>query len=422
MTMVMASALLAASSALGQDASCPSGESCVVVKVLGESSRTFEFSISNFDQAANVRTRQNYSYKGSGDVLLTVLPVRDLLNQLGTPVADISFVELSSSTAAPRSNLVVADGDLDDPGPFAGGLLPAIYTANGTDGTRFGYTRGQRSASDDNGRDTIITASDLQITVHTTGKPLFPVVTASPSSQPTSNRPVTFSVDVENAPGARYTWDFGDGTTLEDSTEARPTHQYTRTTTTGQDSFTARVTVTGDDSSTGSSRPITVTIGSPKPGTGSKPGTGESPDKGAPATGPETSKGDTQGSKPSKSPGGAGTGATDTGSSGQPAAPRTDEVLTGSPQPELVQPNDGLIQVSGILLGQVDASGHVVQTPEQAAADRTAAAARQSAKQDFSMGPVLVGLSLLALVGIGGLTETAWWRRRLDQIIGRLAR
>lgn len=419
MISVMASALLAAGSAAGQDTSCPAGESCVVITVLGSTTKTFEFSIADFDQANDVRTRQNYTYKGSGDVLLTVLPVRDLLNQLGTPATNISYVELSSSTASPRSHLVVADGDLDDPGPFVGGLLPAIYTANGTDGTRFGYTRGQRSASDDNGRDTIITAANLQLTVHATGKPLYPVVTASPASQPTTNRPVKFAVNVETAPDLRYSWTFGDGTTLENSTDASPTHQYPARTSAGQDSYAARVTVTGGDSSAGTSRSVTVTVGAPKPGTGTKPGTGESPDPEAPAKGPGKSKGDTQGATPSPAKGGSGSG---NGTGSDEGAPAPNEVVTGSPAPALALPSDGLTEVSGILLGRVDSAGTIAPTPEQISAARTAAAARQNARPTFDSGPVVAAAGLVALIGIGALTETTWWRRRLDQLIGRLTR
>lgn len=434
MALAMAGALLAVpgGSAVGAEP-CPSDEACVVVTVVGDGEPvTSEFSISDFERAPDIRERQSYSYRGSGSVLLTVLPVRDLLEQLGTPSTAVTFVELDSSTAAPRSTLSTAAGDLDDPGPFDGGLLPAIYTANGSDGTRFGYTRGQRGSSDDNGADTIITPGDLLLTVHTKGRALTPVVTASPASQTTTNRPVTLGVDVEDAPGLRYDWSFGDGTTLKDSTDATPTHQYTRTTTAGQDSFTASVTVSGSDSSIGSSRPVTITIGSPTIGDGTKPGTGSDAgaDQGAPATGPDRSRGDTQGAKPSSGSGGTGSGSPGTGSgagtgSGSPApaggapqqAPEPGDTPLASDLPEAFIPSDGLVDVSGTLLGEVDATGRIVPTPEQqAAAERTAAAARESAARPYGWGPLVGVLGLLALVGLGALSETTWLRRRLEAV------
>lgn len=419
MTSVVTSALLAASSAIGAETTCPPGEPCVVVTIVGDTDQVLEFSLADFDGAAAIRTNQTYDYRGSPSTNYpSLLPVRDLLDQLGTPPGAVSFVEVGASTAAPSSTLLGDDGDLDDPGPFSGGQIPSIYTVTGADGQRFGYTRGQRGGSDTNGDDTIVTTGDLKLTVHTTGKPLRPVVTASPQTQPTANLPVTFSVAVEDAPGLRYDWAFGDGTTLDDSSDATPTHQYLRSATaTGQDSYVARVTVTGSDSSTGSSRPVTVTIGSPAPGTGEKPGTGSAPNADAPATGPDRSKGDTAGAAPSEKSGGTGNSA----GAAAPQAPVSGDVPLASVPPETAAVGDGLVAVDGILLGTVDTAGQIVPAPEQVAAERTAAAARQAALQHRSPPWALVtgGLALTALLGFGALTETGWWRRLITRITRR---
>ena len=221
----MASTLPTAERALGAGDGCPAGQACVVVEVVGESPATHEFSIADLQRAPDVRTGQTYHYRSAPDVNFdAVLPVRDLLRQLGTPPSAVTFVELSATTSARASELVTADGDLDDPGPFAGGLLPAIYS----DGSSFGYTRGQRDAADHNERSTITTTGHLVLTVHTSGRPLHPVVTATPQTQPRSNQAVRLEAQVEEAPGLRYDWRFGDGTTLDGSTDARPTHQYRR--------------------------------------------------------------------------------------------------------------------------------------------------------------------------------------------------
>lgn len=431
----MASALLVSSQAAGAGTTCPADEPCVTVTVVGETSQTTEeFSLADFDSATGVRTNQTYDYKGSPSANYpSLLPVRDLLDQLGTPPAAVSFIELGASTAAPGSVLTADNDDLDDPGPFKDGQVPAIYTVKGSDGQRFGYTRGQRSSDDSNGDDTISTSGNLILTVHIDGKPLRPVVTATPQSQTTTNKPVTFSVNVEQAPGRRYTWSFGDGTTLDDTTEATPAHQYTRTTSTGQDSFTARVTVTGTDSSAGSSRPVTVTIGTATPGDGTRPGTGQDPSDDAPATGPNKSKGDRQGSKPSDTPGGTGSGTGDgaSASSGTPGraapdaqAPDAADAPQAAAVPEAQQQTDGLVSVDGILLGQIDSSGQVVPTAEQVAAARTAAAARQAASRrtDLSRGALLGLLALLGLVGAGAVSETPWWQQRVTQLVGRVRR
>lgn len=355
-----------------------------------------------------------YQIRGADGAVLTEqgngLSLRAIIGSTGIVADQVTFSEASRPDGE-RSILRMGDFAAAGTAPFVDGLVPVVKVNGGNDSIQ--YIRPQRDSSDVNLPDYFQTASKgaLDIYVHTSGKPLSPSLTATPANQKDTNHAVTFTAVVESVPGLTYHWYFGDGE-HSDTTVASISHQYTKSSTEGQDSYRAYVEVTGDDSSAGRSNVQTILIGAPVTPRGTTPGTGSDDDENAPSHGPNTSKGHVTETSPSKAaehPKAAGQeGAT------SPAAPGQSAGARDIPEPAAVTAAPPT--VSGVVIEGPGVSSSAADA--QSLTDRartTAPAASRAPRHPRSLAAVAC-LTLILLSGIGAARESQWVRINLRRL------
>jgi PKD repeat protein len=288
---------------------------------------------------------------------------------------------------------VLSQADLGDPNgadyPFLDKLSPAIYLlSNGN----IRYIRPLRGEDDVNVYDQFNLDTNLILTFHTTGRLLEPVAKASSTSVNTKDKP-TFSVTVADPKtNLGYKWDFGDGRT---SNLRKPTHRYTE-----KGTYSATVTVRGDDGSYGRSSAITMKVAKPP----------------KPPKPPSTSGGG----------GGGGTGGT-VGGGGYippyiPSNPGIDLPPTVENPPTDTAPttptDDGLEAVEGFVLTGAGA-GQGDTIPGTHATSQPTKASELSTSRKIG-GAVIGGLAVILLLGLGAEIETRWASTRLAHLRRRV--
>ena len=311
------------------------------------------------------------------------LSIRDLISQdVGIPIPSVTFVEITTGSAAPST---LSNADLGDPSnagyPFANGLLPLIFYYSSSVGYLAPLRNGSQAPNDS--QDAAQNAP-LFLTIHTTGTLLNPIVESS-STTPHAKSSVSFSARFATAPSTAltYSWRFGDGGV---ATDAAPTHSYA---TAGR--YLVTVTVNGADGSYGASNVVVETVGKPAPpaGTGTGTGTGKSTN---PTSGPQTGSG-------SRAGGVTGTpsttsqaidGTTGTGMTGDGANTSDLPVVTGY-----------------VITRQVVKSA----TGSSRAAEATAPAERAGGVTPLGWGVIAAGV-LVLLLGLGALSEVGLPLRR----------
>lgn len=303
----------------------------------------------------------------------------------------VRFSETPASGGVP----VVLDkpelGDPDDPdSPFVDQLAPAIYVS----GSKIGYVRPLRDQKTDVNAGEVFTTGTLELTFHTTGKLLEPVVNVGSTSVDTKTKN-RFSVTFGQSTGTRivkYAWSFGDGAgggrTLE-----KPTHTYAK-----KGTYDVVVAVRGSNGSYGRSDAKVMTVGKP-------------PKAPAPATG-----------------GTGGTGGYGSGGFGTPPPydPGTGEIPDSDmpptsddtpPDSDLLDATSGLEQVEGFVLtgAGAETGDEIPGTPTSTTATPTTST---STRTRVLQG-VLGGLAAALLLGAGAASETRWLRNKIAHLRGQ---
>lgn len=397
---------LATSSTADAAEACLPTEACLVVQVVSTTDGTttvlekryFTSSeITAWDQAQLVDQPAYYT-RGPGGTLserprpAEALPLRNLLASAAfeqDPLTKVKFSE-SAGTGVPT---VLDQPDFGDPAdpdyPFDDSLQPALYT---TSTGQIGYIRPLRGEDDVNSTDQfrIDPGESATLTIHTTGKLLEPVVSASDTSVDTKAT-TTFTTTYAENPGTRvikWRWDFGDGSTLHAS-QKEPTHRYTT-----KGTYPVFVQVRGANGSYGRSAPITMKVANPpKPpassGTGGSGGIGGTGDLGG-ATGyiPPYIPNDAP-NPPSV------------------VTPPTDDLPT-------TPVDDGLQQVEGFVLTGAGAEQGDSIPGTQATAQPTQA--RELSTSRKISGAVVGALAVILLLGLGAEIETRWATTKLAHL------
>jgi PKD repeat protein len=397
--------LVTSSTAEAAEACLPS-EACVIIQVVqtidGSTTviekRAFNASeITAWDQSKLVDDPKYYT-RGPGGTLserprpAEALPLRNLLGSgefTHDPLTNVKFSE-SNGTSVPT---VLDKPDFGDPAdsayPFDDSLQPALYV---TSTGQIGYIRPLRGADDINSTDQfrVDPGRSVTLTIHTTGKLLEPVVSASSTSVDTKDT-TTFSTTYAEKPGTRvirWRWSFGDGSTLHSSQE-KPTHRYTT-----KGTYPVFVQVRGANGSYGRSAPIQMKVAKPP-----KP--------------------------PATTGGGGGGTAGGTGGGGGYIPPYIpNSPLTVDNPPSFDNPptddqsatpaDDGLQQVEGFVLAGAG-SGQGDTIPGTQDTSQPTKASELSTSRKIS-GAVIGGLAVILLLGLGAEIETRWASTRLAHL------
>jgi PKD repeat protein len=384
-------ASLASSSGASAASACAPGEACVIANVVGSQTSEHIISFAQVragDVSALYATRARAGGPTSSDTF-SGLSVRDLIQlDVPLPTSAVTFVEITSPG---YPTMTLSQADLGDPGdagyPFPSGLLPAIFV---DDAQTLGYISPLRNAVDASDIQTGQAAGPVTLTIHTSGRLLAPVVTATPSTI-AAGKTVTFGVSFAQpaATALSYSWNFGAGADVP-GLGATPSHTYANPGT-----FLVSVTVTGADSSYGISKPVTVTVNKPPPATNPGGGATAKPTP-KPTTGPVTSSGSRGGGATSTkaNPSQAKNGTTGTALTGSTRTPST--------------PSVDLPTVTGYLISGV---AHPVTVQHSSARAATAPSIASGGWTVFGW-KTLALAGTVALLAIGILNETGLLRRR----------
>ena len=392
--------------------SCPSGQPCVVVQVLGDTGSDANPVVVTLADLANwtdVTDTQYFTRATSGGMATSEpfvaqgVSIRHLLQQLGVAPSSVTYTSIVGRTSY-RSLLSAQTHDFDDPTspdfPFQDGLLPVLWPIGSDDA--IGYLRPLRSDTDVNGPDFLETYSEgeLELTVHTSGTVLTPTITAQPRSVRAGSA-VAFTAAVEDPDATEtlsYTWSFGDGSGGQD---AQTTHRYTTPGT-----YFAYVEVDGAHGSSGQSASVKITVlpgpstSPPRPPT-STPAPGPSHGTGGahnPTSGPVTGNGQhgggaPQSSTPSESPA--------RGSATASGSPATSAAHSSGPAPA---PSPSGSRITGYLIAGFATTPGAASTAARNT-PLTAPAARDGRLTRSVSGWLVAVLAALALLAFGAHAE-----------------
>lgn len=411
---------------------CGSDPACVTVQVVGSTTATRTFSLAdltaNDDLSSVTYTMRSDTGPEKDEQAASAISLRKVVGLVpaagGGQVNPDAITYTEVYDAHGMSHPLPA-GALGAPGSngFQNGLEPSVHFVTANVGVQYlrpltGPDDVNVSADARNG-DFYVAGQPLLIVAHTSGALL--IVKIQPTALTLrAGDTGTFSATVQGSNGTplTYHWDFGDGTT---STETAPTHVWTTAGT-----YYVGLTVTGADGSSGSATPVKVTVGAaPSPSPSPTASTGTGPQTTGPASGPNHSKGQHVGAKPSASsePSAAPTARPSGGPSAPSvAAPTVPDVPPAAPAIPTVAaaPAPSGPQVQGIVLLQPGQQPQPV-TPA-ILAEQTAAAARAADRRLGVPGWIGLPAGVVVLLALGALTESrAWrqWRPRLRKDAGR---
>jgi hypothetical protein len=349
------------------------------------------------------------------------LSIHALLAGTPDPNADgKTLADTANFTATPRANgswslLTHAELQADTSGTFTNSLLPVVHSIGSATGGPIEYVRPLTTDPDDANAPDIFTLPDPADTLNIdvfTGAMLDVSATAN-KQQVQVGKPVRFTATVSDN-GAEvsptsltYSWSFGDGGSASTTSPSYTFHSA------GQ--WLVMLSATGtNDGSGGMSQPLLITVGSPptKTSPSPHPGSGNSPPPSTPPTnGPVTTTTPTPGPDPSPDPDPSGHG------SAGPTLPKLDNGavsrlfsrLSGQglgQQPRVASGDDGLVPVSGALIG----AGTPLSLTQAASESSTLAsppAAGATTRWSPGVVPIYVGV-IVFLLGVGIARERGW--------------
>lgn len=311
--------------------------------------------------------------------------IKALLTYAGVtlPTNGQGFSETPNAAKVPA---VLSPDDILEPESSFDDLPAAVYVADET----VRYVRPLRDQTTDVNVSDVFTATGrLDLTIHTTGKLLQPVVDASSTSVTTKDR-TKFSITYAAKPGTRITkerWDFGDGT--DGASGPTPTHRFTR-----RGAYPVAVSVRGANGSYGRSAAVEIKVDkppkAPRSGTGGFGGFGG---------------------------GGGGGGYVPPFNPGLPTSPSTDPPSDTDLTPRSDVPvDDGLEPVEGYVLAgsELVPGGAAEQIP--GTQDSAAAPAAQESRRKEIATWVVAALAAALLIGIGAASETRWVRHQMRHL------
>ncbi|CAB4690802.1 MAG: hypothetical protein F2667_02100 [Actinobacteria bacterium] len=400
-------------------ATCPDGGPCVVVEVVGSVSETRTYSAQEVVDLTDLvdapyLLRDEAGVERSPDTR-TWTSLQALVDAMAPLSHDlVTYTEVIDEQG---TSLRLDEHALDDPGSngFEDALMPAV-SFSGSSGGQGGAITYLRPLRDDqdvnvsaqaNRKGYFQTDAALRIVVHTSGRLLRPVVTATEVTRAgVAANTYDLTASVPDAPaGLTYDWALGDGDT---SSVAAPRHTYDAT---DRSTYYVVLSVTGDDGSSGRSDPVAVEVSEPPPeeSPGPTPGGGES-------EGPDTGPTDSGGAHEGGSTGGAP-------AEGGPTLGGLSEVETGG-EPSVVTPTPDAgpgpapvagRQVSGTLLIGLAAGAAPSVAPEDVAPSARASSPR-TALPTWLLA-VAGGVLLLAAGALGESPAVRRaWRRRRDKV------
>ena len=403
-------------------AECPDQlPSCVVVSVVetvgGQTHALIQYTVSPEDLQAiaepeltdrHYTLRKNPASKGGTlDERPFAQGQRVSINKLLTTldpalVGTATYFETPNAAGIPS---VLSAADLADPAaaadayPFVDKLPPAVFL---TGSGKVGYIRPMRNPDEDaNASDYTQGFGRLDLTIHTTGTLLAPVVGSSGGTDLDTGSETTFSVTYPDKPKARVKstrWDFGDGST-RGTKRNKPSKSFAK-----RGTYPVVVTVRTNDGSYGRSTPLEIKVGKPPkaPAGGNGGGTGDGSGSGG---GPGVTGG---GLPPPFDP--------FEGDVDPPDSFEEPPVDEGEPEPELepAPVDDGLVPVEGyVLAGAEIVPGGTPETIPGTQTPTTPAPATQASTRQRIATWAVAALAIVLLVGLGAASETRWFRRRL---------
>ncbi|WP_217361304.1 PKD domain-containing protein [Aeromicrobium stalagmiti] len=412
-SLAFAATSLGLTSSPVEAAECTEGPSCVIVNVVrtvdGDTTTLYSEEVStaeiaewsDFDESRQYYKRRNVTGTVSEGPRVgknTGISLYELLERVNALHPDKAKAATFSETPNARKiPSVLSDADLVDPAdpgkdgyPFDDSLAPAVYVS----GSRIGYVRPLRDADKDvNITDIFKVSGALELTFHTTGKLLEPVVSVGSTSVDTKAKSA-FSITYAKKPGTRIIktrWDFGDGST-KGTKRDEPTKTYAK-----KGTYPVSVTVYGANGSYGRSAPVEMKVDNPpkapSSGTGGGTGTG--------------GLGSTGGYVPPYDP-----GTIDPPSDDPPAEDVPDDEPTDD-----IPVDDGLEEVEGYVLAgaEIVPGGTPEAIPGTQDSSQPAPATQEALRKRIATW-IVAALAIALLVGAGAASETRWFRTRLHHL------
>lgn len=418
---VPALALTSAAAPAHAAAACPTGQACLVVHVVGTVEETRVVTPAELGAWVDLPAQEYDLQPGTAADVPAAVSVGSLVAHISDDIGGVG-VENVTYVGIPRpgrGDVATLDQEHDhNLGPagqngFVDGKQPAVYVV-GRD-TSVGYIRPLRGAGDDNHLDyfqsdsaTATTSTSLDMTLHTSGQVLHPVISAS-SLQVRVGDKVTFTAQVDDAETAlSYSWTIGGA---GPSTAKRPTVSWSEAS--SGSGYLVSLSVSGSDTSAGQSNFLYVVVEKKDtPDPTESPDPTETPDPSQdpggtgptdnPTTGPVTGDGSDAGGTagPSQGPevGSKGTG---------PAAGQSPEPTAGATGGQAAADASGT--VTGLLLTGADV------VPVEQGDPVTAPAVRAGSPDDALRLPawLLLAAILAGVLGLGALSESTRVRARL---------